>query len=214
MGYSGSNGSSARMLAALIQYGLLEDVGQGKVKVTEMTKALIHPKDGPERFALLNQAIQRPKMFSFFLNKHDLEQMPSDDTLKTELIRELHFTTEAAADFLKSFKQSIAYVRSAQTVSNVTNGFDTITDVADDQPQEAREDKKQWVQEAQAVHGDQWIDGPLSNRTRVELSIWGPIGVAEVKRLKRWLDNIVKPWADFHVLEDQEWEEFAEEAKA
>ena len=210
MGYSGNNGSSARMLASVIQYGLLEDVGQGKVRVTELSEAIIHPKDEHERSALLNKAIYHPKTFNFFLNKHGLERMPSDDTLKTELIREMHFTAEAAADFLKSLKQSIGYVRTMQPATGFAGAErDTKNNLPPNETQDSRETKLE-VEEPQKERGEQWIDGPLSNQTRAELRVWGPIGINEVKRLKRWLDNIVKPWADFHVLEDDEKSNAAE----
>lgn len=204
MGYSGNNGSSARMLAAVIQYGFLEDVGQSKVRVTELSEAIIHPKDEHERLALLNRAIYHPKTFSFFLNKHSLDRMPSDDTLKTELIREMHFTVEAAADFLKSLKQSIAYVCAVQSsLGSISVVADAKLSSQQDEALEVRETKL-GTEHPKVEPGEQVIEGPLSNQTRAELHIWGPIGVGEVKRLKRWLDNIVKPWADFHVLENEE----------
>ncbi len=203
MGYSGITGSSSRMLGALNYYGLIEDAGQSRIRVSDTAEALLHPKDANERWEKLIEAVRKPKVFSTLLSKHRIDQLPSDETLKTELIREFHFSQDAARDVVKTLKQSLAFIGVSPAISRATED-QKVEETGHPEPPQNDKGVKRFQdhgEEADKPRSEQRIEGKLSSRARVEMQIWGPVGEDELKRLNRWLEEIVTPWAKFQVME-------------
>ena len=44
----------------------------------------------------------------------------------------------------------------------------------------------------------------LSSQTRAEITIVGPIGLREAKKLKKWMETVVTPWVDLMIDELEE----------
>lgn len=202
MGYSGITGSSSRMLGALNYYGLIEDAGQSRIRVSDTAEALLHPKDANERWEKLTEAVRKPKVFSTLLSKHRIDQLPSDETLKTELIREFHFSQDAARDVVKTLKQSLAFIGTPPTAVSEDKKAEntTLAELPQTNKGSGRFQHDDLVERQPS--SERRIEGKLSNRTRVEMQIWGPVGEGELKRLNRWLEEIVAPWAKFQIMED------------
>lgn len=107
LGYSqGVGGPGGRALSALRQYGLLDDV-DGKVRISDAAYAIIHfPEGSLERIQALNSAIRRPALFRELLTEYG-ESMPSDATLKHNLLKR-DFNPSVIDDVVKIFRDTIA----------------------------------------------------------------------------------------------------------
>jgi hypothetical protein len=211
MGYTATSGSGLRMLATLSQFALILGAGNGKIRVSELAESLLHPRDKREKATLLLQALHSPKLFGQLIDEHGLEHLPSDENLRSHLVRTYHFSPTTADDFLRCFRHSVAYVRDhASEVLSQTIEASQDDEVEDEdievKPAEQQSSRADRNQPAKTT-AEHVVDGPLSSRTRVELSIYGPLGKAEAQRLKVWLERIVQPWAEFRILEAEDEEE-------
>lgn len=94
-GYNTLNGASARVLAAVRQYGLLEDVN-GDVRVSERALTiLLEPDISEERLEAMREAAQQPQVFNDILTAFP-EELPSEQGLVAHLVRKSGFTEEGA----------------------------------------------------------------------------------------------------------------------
>jgi hypothetical protein len=102
-------GRSARIVASLGQYGLLESSG-GKYKVSDTAFRIIElPEDSPERQQLIKEAALSPTMIAKVLQHYNSE-LPSDTTLRSYLVLEEKFNRDSAEEFIKVLRRTIAIV--------------------------------------------------------------------------------------------------------
>lgn len=102
-------GRSARIVASLGQYGLLESTS-GKYKVSDTAFRIIElPEDSPERQQLIKEAALSPAMISKVL-QHYKSELPSDTTLRSYLVLEEKFNRDSAEEFIKVLRRTIAIV--------------------------------------------------------------------------------------------------------
>jgi hypothetical protein len=114
-GYSPNSGAGMVIVAALIKYGLLEDEGSGaarKAKVTEVAQRIIRDtrEESPERDRLLRDAALRPEIHARLWERFGAS-LPSDSNLHHTLIFEFHFTDNGATEFIRQFKETIAFAQ-------------------------------------------------------------------------------------------------------
>lgn len=103
-------GRSARVVATLKQYGLLDDQN-GQYRVSEDAVRIIDlPADSPEREAIIQRVALRPPMINKVL-KHYKGEIPSDTTLKSHLIISEEFNGDSAEEFIKVLRRNIALVK-------------------------------------------------------------------------------------------------------
>lgn len=106
-------GRSARIVASLGQYGLLESSG-GKYRVSEKAFRIIElPDEAPERANLIKEAALSPAMIAKVL-KHYRGELPSDTTLRSYLVLEEKFNRDSAEEFVKVLRRTIALVNPEQ----------------------------------------------------------------------------------------------------
>ncbi len=114
-GYSPNSGAGLVIVAALLKYGLLEDEGSGparKAKITEFAQRIIRDtrEESPEREQLLREAALRPEIHRKLWDRFG-GSLPSDSNLHHTLIFEYHFTDNGATEFIKQFKETIAFAQ-------------------------------------------------------------------------------------------------------
>lgn len=115
LGFSSATGTALRTIAALKQYGLLEDTGRGddrKGQLTRLAKNIIldEREDSSERDSAIREAALKPKMHQHLWGKYK-GSMPSDTTLRMYLLRDMRFSTAGANALLKEFKESKAFAK-------------------------------------------------------------------------------------------------------
>lgn len=87
MGYSGLTGRSLKVLAALIQFGLLGKAGKGDVKVTQTAVDILHAIDPADKNAALLVAGQSPTLFKELYQRFP-EGIPSENAIRSYLIQQ------------------------------------------------------------------------------------------------------------------------------
>lgn len=195
LGFAGLNGSAKRILATLNQFGLVEDLRDGRLKVSPLGEAIAHPKDAGERYDLLRQALQNPRIFRSILDQFSDGELPSKETLVASLVREYRFTRLAAEACAKSLSESLRYVRQHGADSPARESDHGAGDEGLLGRQAAAADES-------SLCAWESIVVRLGPETLGELRIRGAFGPPEVKRFKKWLDAVATPWAEFMVVAD------------
>jgi hypothetical protein len=109
MGFNGRNGKSSVVLSALKKYGLVEDVG-GRIAPTQRAvEILVLSKDDPRRLQAIREAALAPDIYREVFDQFSEHGMPSDETLRAELIAYKSFNPTAVVDFVKDFKATIEF---------------------------------------------------------------------------------------------------------
>lgn len=111
MGYSGITGRSAKLLATLLQYALLERAGKGGVRVTKTAVDIIHPDaDGGigRRRALLEAAFS-PGLFHE-LRERFSDGVPSENALKSYLMRQ-NFADVAVGPAINAYLETCRFLQ-------------------------------------------------------------------------------------------------------
>ncbi|MEO7717385.1 MAG: hypothetical protein ABIY70_14390 [Capsulimonas sp.] len=206
LGYETLNGAGGRLLAALNQFGFVEDAGDRKVRVSLLGERLTHPKNDAERNEILREAVRRPKLFNAIITKYGIDGLPSAPTLKSELIREYGFNPTAADEFQRSLRRTI---HALPVDSDVEADGDLELELETEPiptTLPAKEPlhvgfnvKPQLPSNAQA---DFVLHAPLSARTSVALTVQGIIGKEEAERLSQWWRLIVEPTVNFWMEAD------------
>ncbi|MER8437721.1 hypothetical protein NKH36_22555 [Mesorhizobium sp. M1312] len=105
LGFGGLNGASATMLSALGKYGLIEAVGEGEAKITDLAMSILFPHDPEEKQRALEQSAFRPVLFAKLREKWP-ERPPSDDTLRSYLHRE-GFSSSAVDQVIQFYRETL-----------------------------------------------------------------------------------------------------------
>lgn len=106
-------------IAALKQYGLLEDLGGGedrKVQLTDLARRILLDQRPGAREDALREAAKRPRLIAEYLPKW-LDHRPSDGHCISELHLDRGFTQDAAKLFLRVFDETVSYA----SLSNYDN---------------------------------------------------------------------------------------------
>jgi hypothetical protein len=104
LGYSGLNGKSMAVLAALGKFGLLEGRGE-ETRVSDLAvRILAFPPGSPERRAALLEAAQRPELFAE-LDQRFARSQPSDAAIRSWLITR-GFIPPAAEAAVRAYRET------------------------------------------------------------------------------------------------------------
>jgi hypothetical protein len=112
MGYSGVTGRSLKVLAALIQYGLLSKSGKGSVRVTQTAVDILHGIDEKDRNAALLKAGREPSLFKMIFERFP-DGVPSENAIRSYLIQQ-GFADVAIGPAIKSFMETYHDLESIQ----------------------------------------------------------------------------------------------------
>lgn len=108
-----STGSATVALAALKKFGLVDDEGSGAnrtVRLTSLALDVCLQPDESERKDLIKQAALTPKIHRELWDLYG-GHLPSDETLRFELVRNRSFTAQGAVDFIKQFRSTVTYAQ-------------------------------------------------------------------------------------------------------
>jgi len=104
LGYSGVNGKSLAVIAALGKFGLLEGKGED-LRVSELAVRIIaHPPGSPERMQALAEAASRPGLFQAIAQRFP-GKGASDGTIRAFLMTE-GFIPPAAETALRAWRET------------------------------------------------------------------------------------------------------------
>lgn len=132
MGYTSLNGRTLKLLGALSQYGLLDKVGKGKVRVSPTAVSILHGIDENEKVRAISAAASSPALFKRIRDNFD---SPSDATITSFLMRE-GFTDAAVEPVLKSYKETSAYLAARGVSESHGNADDDGAESSSDNDQD------------------------------------------------------------------------------
>lgn len=130
-GYGPKSGGGSVAFAALKRFGLLEDAGNGRARLTSRAQSiLLAQREGRTESKLIQEAALLPAMHKSMWTTHGAT-LPSDENLKFELVTEKGFTPGGAAEFISEWKRTMKF-------ANLT-GPDATVPPADGENQEIPE---------------------------------------------------------------------------
>lgn len=109
-GYSPRSSGGNQTLAALRAFGLLEMVGEGKVRLTERAVRILldEREESPEREQLLRQAALSPALHARIWERYK-GVLPSDATLRLYLVADEGFNERSVDEFIAELKETLAH---------------------------------------------------------------------------------------------------------
>lgn len=137
MGYSGLNGPSEKAIGTLVQYGLLEIVAKGQVRVSQLAVDILHPVTEASRKAALAEAAFNPEIFKAL--KEQFPEGVSEASLQSYLVRQ-NFMDRAIAPLSKAYIETCAFLEQSgisQNAQEMPDGSNLASDSDEiDEPDE------------------------------------------------------------------------------
>jgi hypothetical protein len=110
IGYSTYHGKAGRVISALENYGLLEEVNGDKVKVSDLAMSILFPASAAEKQKAINEAAYKHPLFATFRDEWQGSR-PSDQNLRVYLIRR-KFGSDALDRVIEVYKETMDLVTS------------------------------------------------------------------------------------------------------
>lgn len=111
LGYkNANNGAALQALASLRYYGLMERSSDGMMAVSKAFESYHYAPDEQLKRKLQVTWLRSPQVFAELLDKY-AEGLPSDPTLRHELITQKQFAPLAAENLIAVFRRSVDFAR-------------------------------------------------------------------------------------------------------
>ncbi|HEX8469336.1 MAG TPA: hypothetical protein VF620_16190 [Allosphingosinicella sp.] len=127
-GYGLKSSGLLQTVAALKQYGLVEDAGSGddrKVQVSDLARRIILDTRPGAREDAIKESARRPRLIAEYISKW-VPDRPSDAHCVSELELDRGFTADAARGFLRVFDETVAYAKLDEEALNSPEGIANI----------------------------------------------------------------------------------------
>lgn len=113
-GYEAGSANGMRAVAALKQYGLLDEnrgEGERELKLTELAIDVLMPEKerSKEHFTSLQDAALGPTLFNEVWHRHVHSGLPSDRNLERYLIKEKNFNPGSVARIIRILRETFDY---------------------------------------------------------------------------------------------------------
>lgn len=123
-GFKANTGPANLAVAALKKYGLIADSGSGQARVAHLTQlgydVVNHPDEGARHAAIVKAALN-PPIHRAVWERYSAEGLPSDATLRYDLVNNRGFTETGATEFIAQFRKTVAF---ANLVGATSVGLD------------------------------------------------------------------------------------------
>jgi hypothetical protein len=107
LGHKVISGTSGRKLAVLAHFGLLERVGGGSYRVSELAKRILIPTSPTERVQAIAEAVRTPALYAALIERYQGHALPT--MLANVLTRELGVFETSAEHAAQEFRASVDY---------------------------------------------------------------------------------------------------------
>ncbi|MEA1943248.1 MAG: hypothetical protein U9P68_13465 [Pseudomonadota bacterium] len=101
LGYSGLTGRSLKVLGALNQYGLIDNVAKGKCHVTDLAETALHGFPEEEKAGAIRRAARAPALFRAIYDEYG-EGIQSEHAIRSLLLKR-GFTDKGVESALQNF---------------------------------------------------------------------------------------------------------------
>lgn len=192
MNYSPTSGSGVRVLAALLQFGLLDEQGTGDdklVQLSNLSMPIIEVPDASTRLSAIREAALNPTIHQELWAHLDLDrnQLPSDLNMRYTLLREFGFHKNAVDSFIDEFKSTYFYAKLDELL-HLTPEEPLKADNTNDIPgtaesESGRPTRVQQVPVGMKEHPVQLIRQPMAR-----LILPHPLTEQNLEHLRNWLE--------------------------
>jgi hypothetical protein len=128
LGFSSPSGPARVVLSTLVKYGLLDEEGRGENRQVKLSRLALNilldeRPESSERDEAIKLAALKPKILANLWVKWGPDH-PSEATVRTYLIRDLHFTDSAADDLIRVYKDTVEFAKlaSGDTIAPASGG--------------------------------------------------------------------------------------------
>ncbi len=132
MGYTGLTGRTLKLMGALSQYGLIEKVGKGQIRVSKNAVSILHWSDEGEKRDAIAKAGTSPSLFRRIRDSFD---DPSERTITSFLIKE-GFTDSAIPAVLRSYRETNRFLADAGVSESYGHGAPDDADSPSDEEED------------------------------------------------------------------------------
>lgn len=157
-----SSGRASVTFAALKKFGLITEEGSGSNRVARLTDRVVAIVHSPDASKTIREAALLPAIHRELWDEYK-GTLPSDDSLKWTLIQR-GFTPTGAAEFIRQFRETIAYAQLTEAATNDdtrdAGDEDEVGDDDDDQ-QRGEPEQRQRQQRRKRVVSDDTLTIPV-----------------------------------------------------
>jgi len=109
-GFTSAHGQAMTIVSALKKFGLIEDKN-GRIVPTPLAINVIEFKPDHQRHKeALREAALKPDIYGGLVERYrEHSRLPSDESLRPELVTDMGFNPKAVSDFLVDFRDSLEY---------------------------------------------------------------------------------------------------------
>ncbi len=109
MGYERLHSEAARTLSALKSFGLIEEAGD-RIKLTQRGIEIVARQHGdPTRVKAIKEAAVSPDIYQLIMEEYRESGLPSDTSLKSDLITVRRFNPTAVDGFVQDFRDTLEF---------------------------------------------------------------------------------------------------------
>jgi hypothetical protein len=193
MGYSGLSGAADKTIGSIMQYGLLERVGKGELRVSQLAMDIFHPDKPDDRRRAIGAAGVAPPVFRALRERYPDTLAPSPDSIRSYLVRQ-NFLDHAIPQVISAFTETCQFLQ----LENAIESDGALSETAEESL--AKDDGNERDQsrtpppppppaERKKMDGQRTLtSGILSTEANFEVLVTGPVGVKEIERLIRKLE--------------------------
>jgi hypothetical protein len=182
------SGSAGRMISALRQYGLLDDMPDDKYRVSERAFHILTLSEAsPIRKAAITTSAQKPPIFRDILAAYP-DRLPSDSALRDSLITEKKFNPASVESFIRAFKATVEFAHLAP------GAYDPPVDEQGEQGDDVEEAGKQGDVQQRVKPLPIGVVREVSALEEGEAVLQWPasLSAASVDELEAWLQLVIK----------------------
>jgi hypothetical protein len=191
------SGSTARVLSALRQFGLLED-RENQYRVTDAAVRLFTLSDGStERLKTLQECVKKPAVYREILNQYE-DGIPSDAALNDYLITTKKFNPASVETFIRVFKASLQFAKLGPESYSDPGGNEGLLDEVDPEIPSVPAPNRHNEGRVAGRSANEGLSVPsipaqtfvlsVPRSVRAELKIFGQVQPQDLDRLKEQID--------------------------
>ena len=176
MGFGSKHGQALAVLSAVKKFGLVEE-SSGRIVPTQRAVDLLNfPDQDARKIKAIRDAALSPEIYRELYEQYKSTGIPSEETLKAELIADKNFNPNAVEGFIRDFKETLVFAGimdavglslSAEDASEMNDSVQTAVQTVGSTPKPMPQGMKEIslpigvTEEGQAIFAHVRFDAPL-----------------------------------------------------
>jgi hypothetical protein len=187
MGYSGISGASDKLIGSIMQFGLLERVAKGEIRVSQLAVDIFHPDRPDDRRRAIATAALMPPAFRALRERFG-NQLPSTEALRSYLVRQ-NFLDRAIPPLVSAYSETCQLLEQENAFESGGDPMPAVPESPDPEEEDNPPNPPVKHREREKMAGERTlVKGMLSTEADFEVLVSGPVGVKEIERLIKKLE--------------------------